>query len=255
MTFPFVSRATVTMSVSNAPFFLQETRLNLDPSFPDAVVNVQIPSYSAFSRSSPKRRKIDRIALNHDEEAFSKYHLAAESSIHFRPKSRHHGKKEYGTPRAFLWRILEDRKLLELQAVDLYQESTEKSDMLLTLRFSFSSAIWPAGVAFAEQEGETGDNALVVFVMTKSGELFTLTLRKQHFAKPGLLVDPLIETRSWCTSATPNALNHRTPFRLLATSDRVLWVSIAEGHLVKLERKGDDGRLDAHSIQLNSNTP
>lgn len=217
---------------STTPCLYQETRLNLDPASPDSIVDVQIPSNGLFaSRLSPKRRRLDRAPQVHDEESFSRYHIATDSSIHFRPKSKHTRTE----PRAILWRLLDERKLLELQAVDLYQDKEEKNEPLLTLRFAFADPIRPAGVAFVEKETSPGRSALVVFVLTKSAAVHTFTLTKEHFAKPGVLQDGAARAADWCRTFTSGSLLHRNPFNMLPKSDKELWVSCGDGGLVKLE--------------------
>lgn len=231
----------MTATMSPAPCLYQETRLNLDPASPSSIVDVQIPSNGIFaSRLSPKRRRLDRAPPTHDEEAFSRNHLASDSSIHFRPKSKH-AKTEQ--PRAVLWRLLDERKLLELQAVDLYQDKEEKNEPLLTLRFSFAEPIRPAGVAFTEKETAPGKSVLVVFVLTKSAAVHIFTLTKEHFAKPGVLQDGVARAADWCRSFNSGSLLHRNPFKMLPKSDKELWISCGDGGLVKLESQDGDQAL------------
>lgn len=216
----------------------QETRLNLDPALPP--VELLVPSNnnsaSAFaSRESPKRRRVERPSQAHDEEAFSG-NLATESSIHFRPHP--HDTKKPLRPSALLWRLLENRKVLELQAVELSQDRAEKHEAVLTLRLGFSDTIKPTGIAFAEDDTQDDAAALVVFVMTAIGELYTLTLKKEAFVPPGALR----ERSDWYKSCTPSALGYRTPVRLVARSAREVWVALGDGGMVRLERDhADDG--------------
>ncbi len=216
----------------------QETRLNLNPALPP--VELLVPSNnnsaSAFaSRESPKRRRVERPSQAHDEEAFSGS-LATESSIHFRPHT--HDTKKTSAPRAVFWRLLEHRSLLELQAVELSQDRAEKNEPVLTLRLGFPDDIKPTGVAFAEEDTQGDAAALVVFVLTVIGELYTLTLKKEAFVPPGALK----ERSDWCKSCTPSALGYRTPVRVVARSAREVWVALGDGGMVRLERgQADDG--------------
>lgn len=230
--------------MSPTPCLYQETRLNLDPASADAVVDVQIPATGSFgSRLSPKRRRLDHAPFGLDEGTFAKYHLASESSIHFGPKAGTKQAKRDSAPRAIHWRLLDERKLLELQAVDLYQDINEKKEPLLTLRFSFAESIRPSGVAFAEKESEAGTHALAVFVLTASETVYNFTLRRDHFVTPDLLRDGTNRAKDWCTSFSPGSLRSGRTFKMLAKSDKELWLSRSDGSLVKLQNTGGTSNL------------
>lgn len=207
------------MRMSSPPSLYQQTTLDVDPAFHTSVVDLCVPP-------STKRRRIDSVTQ--DEETFSRS-LASEAFIHFRTSSSHY-------PRSILCRVLENRKVLELQAVDLRQDGT-KAEALLTLRFAFTNQIKKGGLAFIEGEREGTSDAFVVFVPTVAGELFTLTLRREAFIKSGCLDENGRGSLDWCRSAVPNAFTFRTPFKLLAKSETELWASLDNGSLVKLERQ------------------
>ena len=218
----------------------QETRLNLDPAFSTSTLDILIPAHDAAtfgSRISPKRRRLNAPTVNYDEATFQKLHLASEASIHFRPTSE--GAKKSASPRAILWRILEERIVLELQGVDLWQDDTQSSEPLLTLRINFPSQIRPNSVCFAERKGEGTASSAVAFVLTTSGDLFTLDLRRELFVKPDIALEG---PQSWCERSSPAPLSNRNPFKLFATSAVDLWASLGDGSLVRLERRlGSDG--------------
>jgi len=134
-----------------------------------------------------------------------------------------------------LYRVVENRKVLEVQAVDLQQDGT-RPEVLITLRFDFANQIRQGTIAFAEAEREGSANALVVFVSTAAGELFTLTLRTEAFVKSGFLTDTTSGSSDWCKVYQPNAFALKTPFKLLAKSETELWASMNDGSLAKLER-------------------
>lgn len=223
--------------MSSTPCLYQETRLNLDPAYPNSVVNVQIPANNSFSsRLSPKRRRIDHAPFGYDEATFANDNLAIESSFHFRPKAKH-AKRDSG-PRNLLWRVLDERKLLELQAVDLYQDKDEQKEPLLTLRFGFPEPIRPSGIAFAEKEGETGSHAFTVFVLTASEHIYEITLKREHFVKPDLLRDGTIRSSDWCKNFSPGSLRSGRTLGMLAKNDKELWLSRSDGALMRLENEG-----------------
>jgi len=206
------------MRTSKVPSLYQQTSLNVDPLCPSALVDINVPP-------AAKRRRIE--TNNHNEETFTQS-LASEASIHFRSSGPHY-------PRSILYRVVENRRVLELQAVDLQQDGT-KPEVLLTLRFDFANQIRKGAIAFAEAEREGTANALVVFVPTAAGELFTLTLRTEAFVRPGFLTDTTSGSPDWCKVYKPNAFALKTPFKLLAKSEMELWASMNDGSLAKLVR-------------------
>lgn len=229
------------MANLQAACLYQETRLNLDPARPGSTVDVLLPANGASSfaaRSSPKRRRLDPSSVGYDEETFTRLHLATESSIHFRPHAK--GSRKQETPRAILWRILDDRKVLELQTVDLAQDATEQDELLLTLNITFPHAIRPTGVAFAEDEQDSARSILTGFVVLVTGQLFSLDLRKEFFVKGSGA--PAIHAAEWWTSTIPSAFTHRTPYRLLARSGKELWATLSDGSLVRFEREETTSR-------------
>lgn len=203
-----------------SPSLYQQTTLNVDESG-SSVVHHSVPP-------SAKRRRIATSVSN--EETFTQG-LATEASIHFRPSTDHH-------PRSILYRIVDNRNVLELQAVDLRQHGT-KTEALLTLRFDFANQIRHGGIAFADAEREASGDALIVFVSTLAGELFTLTLRKDAFTKSDFLEKNGTRTSDWFKSCVPNAFTLKTPFRLLARSEVELWAAMNDGSLLRLERRID----------------
>ncbi|KAK5009966.1 hypothetical protein LTR16_010439, partial [Cryomyces antarcticus] len=163
--------------MANVPlsYLYRETRLNVEPTNPSSTITIHLPAHSASilsSRTSSKRSLVTPNVTDSDEVAFSKRHLASEGSIYFRRKTR--------SPRSFLWRILDDRKLLELQSVDITQEEHNVHEATLTLVLSFPTAIRQSGIAFADPEEH---DALNVFVLTNANELYTITLHKDSFVR------------------------------------------------------------------------
>src|SRR5689334_23327090 len=97
----------------------QEARLNIEPAFPGSTVAFTLPSSSSFGiRTSVKRSVITEQYADQDEDAFTRRHLATDGSTFFRRSG------EY--PRCLLWRVLDNRKMLEIQAVDLDHDYSDK---------------------------------------------------------------------------------------------------------------------------------
>lgn len=209
------------MADTPVPCLYQETRLNLD----SATSAVPLPTHSASTSVSrpPPEPTIEA------EDEFARRYLATEASIHFRRKNKY--------PRSFLWRILNERRLLELQSVDLIQDRYNKGEAVLTLALNFPHPIQPFGIAFADPEQR---DALNVFVLTIANELYTLTIHKDFFVRPSA-VEPGVG--NWCKIFAPSAFSFRFPYRLVATSAHELVLSLHDGGLLRLTRKpGDDGK-------------
>jgi DNA repair protein RAD51/nuclear pore complex protein Nup160 len=161
--------------------------------------------------------------IDKDEDAFAKRHLASEGSLFFR---RFH---QY--PRSFLWRILNNRKTLEIQSTDLGQDGNHKFEANITLLLNFPSPIRPFGIALAEPEDR---DALVVFAITEAKELYTLSLHRDFFLKPAASE---MEVSDWCKSFIPSPFSFRTPYRLVAPSVNQLLVSLDDGSILELTRE------------------
>ena len=218
-----------------APNTHREARLTLDPAYPGSTIAIVLPSqaHSAFaSRRAASREIISEQVIGEDEIAFAKRHLASEASLYFRKANKY--------PRAFLWRLLEDRSVLEVQSVDLYQnyspKNQDRKEALLTLALRFSHSIQPFGIAFADYDES---DTLVAFVLTTAGELYTLLLQKEFFIRPAATE---LNISEWCRIYSPSSFGFRYPYRLYACGIHEVWISLHEGSFLQLSRKsGDDG--------------
>lgn len=211
------------------PILYREGRITPIPSSPSSVLHIDTSAgqqRASLLRAGSKRTFDDISGL--DEESYARKHLATEGSVFFRSKAR--------SPRSFLWRILDNRKVLEVQAVDLVKESRwEGTDSWLTYHVSFNESILQNGVAFADPE-ET--DALECFVVTESRELYTVTLKRDLLTRARA---PTEFDASTCVKKyTSSFLSVRHPYRFVAVSSLELLVSLAEGGLVRLERKASE---------------
>jgi nuclear pore complex protein Nup160 len=214
------------------PFYAyKETRLNLDPATQGSTVTIGLPAHGASTWTSRKARKRSHgaeIPIAEDESAFRKKHLATAASIYHR---QHHT-----SPRSFLWRILEDGKVLAIRAVDVCRP-TNVADANLTLRLTFPSTITPGCVAFADSKEH---DILNLFVVTESRQLYTLSLRPDYFRKASSTDD---NVRDWCKVSIPSSFTIGHPHRLVALSADELLVSSPNGELQKLARRPSDGKF------------
>jgi DNA repair protein RAD51/nuclear pore complex protein Nup160 len=221
------------MASTEVSYLYKEARLNLEPAFPGSTLHFTLPSSttSTFGARTPTKRTIvhDKY-IDKDEDAFARSYLASEASIYFRKKHQY--------PRSFLWRILDDRKVLEIQSIDFDQDYDHQSEAHLTLQLQFPSPIRPFGIAFDEPDDR---DALTVFVVTQSKELYTLNLLRDFFIREKSTEGDI---EDWCKIFSPASFRIRDPYRLVAVSDRDLFVSMQDGGIQRLTRKhGDDGSI------------
>jgi hypothetical protein len=222
------------MTKLRAPYLYTETRLNLDQGHAGSTVDITLPppvkNTSVFSHPpQAKRTVVSDIQIGSDEATFAREHLAVDASVYFRRDGRY--------PRSFLWRLLDDRKALEIQSVDLSQDQNEKTEALLTLVLRFPAAIRPFCVGFGDPDEK---DALNVFAITTTNELWTLTLHKDFFVH---LKSTEALTLEWCKVSEPSQFKLTKPYRMFVSNARELFVSLEDGSVVRLTRKaGDDGQ-------------
>lgn len=217
------------MAKSRGTCLYKEARLNIEPAFPGSTIAITLPAKdtSTFgSRTNAKRTVINEQSRFQDEDAFAKRHLASDGSMFFR---RHH---DY--PRSFLWRMLDSRKTLEIQSVDLDQDSNHKLEANLTILLHFAAPIRPFCIAFAEPEDR---DALTVFAITSANELYTITLHRDFFIKTAASEQ---EIGDWCKRSVLTQFMLRIPYRLVASSNNELLVSLDNGGILHLTRNNKD---------------
>ncbi|KAF2842560.1 hypothetical protein M501DRAFT_1013898 [Patellaria atrata CBS 101060] len=215
------------MSPLFAPTLFKQTRLSPSPASTKSIVHITFPPHAttnlSVTKAAHKHEIINNDPVDLDEEEFAKWHLATESNVHFSRRN--------GYPRMFLWRILDDRRVLEVQCADLVAPHDEKAIATLTLRFTFPKRIYPFGVSFAEPKR----GLVVIYVLTEKGQLYTLNLGKEAFVRPGSS-----EGTDWWDVWYYSSLSFKQPYRLFAAKEAELWISLTEGSLVRLQRKGGE---------------
>jgi nuclear pore complex protein Nup160 len=210
----------------------KEARLNLESAVPGSNVAIRLPAHgttSWSSRAAQKRPLPTDIPPAEDESAFKQRHLASAASIFYR---QHHQ-----SPRGFLWRVLEDGKVLSIQAADLCKQD-KAPDTHLTLRLVFPSPIRPLCIAFADDKQH---DVLSVFVLTESNHLYTLTLRPEFFRRRSSTED---NVGDWCKIYASSAFSFKHPHRLVALNSEQLLISLHDGGLLRLDRvPGEDSSI------------
>jgi len=218
---------------SNAPVssicLFKETRTDLEPLLPGSVIQIQVPSTSTFSvRPRQQRRILRTLPTYQDDNAFRKHYLATSGSLFFGRTKRH--------PRSFLWRVLDEGKILELRSADLSKSSQESREASLIIQLCFPSALKHGGVALADTDDQ---DVLNLFALTKGNELYTFRLRKDFFCLAAASEDDILR---WTKVSKPATFSISTPHRLIAPNDLQLIVSLSDGRLLILRRqKGEDG--------------
>ncbi|KAJ5098891.1 hypothetical protein N7532_005892 [Penicillium argentinense] len=207
----------------------KDTRVDLRPFSPTTVANIQVSPYeSAFRRPrfSISSAPDHDIPIAKDEDEFARRYLATQGAVYFRKRRTY--------PRTFLWRVVNDNKVLEIQCADLAKSGTEHFEYNVTLRLNFQEEILPSNVALADSEDH---EILNVFVITASKQLHTLALRPEFFRRPGSIDENVTE---WCKTCVPAPLSFSHPHRLHASSPLELFISLDNGALLRLTRRASD---------------
>lgn len=210
------------MDSSEIQYLFKETRLNLEPPAPASVVSIRVPSKSSNGRNS---RRITHDASTEDETTFRLKNLAVASSIYHR--------KWHDTPRSFLWRVLEDGTVLSIRAVDVCKKE-KTPDAPLVLNFNFGVPIQNGCVAFSDPEEH---DALCVYVLDQSSQLYTFTLRPEFFRKRTAIDAVLSEL---CKVQSPAGLSFKSPHRLVAVTANTLLATVSDGGLIRFDKTRHD---------------
>ncbi|KAL8938252.1 MAG: hypothetical protein Q9216_003992 [Gyalolechia sp. 2 TL-2023] len=214
-----------------------ETRIGLEPVSQGPVVQIQLPSLSTFSRASrSQRRVISNAAICHNEESYIKTCLASSSSIYF-SKSRRY-------PRSFLWRVLDNDKVLELRSVDISKHDRQPNEASVVLQLAFPNAIRKGCVALTDG----GEDILNVFVLTKSKELITLTIPTKFFCDVAASEEG---PERWCKTFSHSVITLSNPLRLIAASPQQLVATLDDGGILRLNRKPDQNGSTWEALTCN----
>ncbi|KAL9604557.1 MAG: hypothetical protein Q9179_001817 [Wetmoreana sp. 5 TL-2023] len=218
-----------TPSPSPSPHAFLETRADLEPLGQSSVVQIQLPStVTSFSLTSRSQRHVvSTSAACSNEATFIRTCLASASSIYF--------SKSHKYPRSFLWRVLDNNKVLELRSIDLSKNDDETNEATVVLQFGFPSTIRKGGVALADN----GEDVLSVFALMKSNELFTLTIQTRFFCDVAASEE---SPERWSKAFKPSTFTLSNPHRLIAGSPEQLVIALGDGRLLRLiRRRGEDG--------------
>lgn len=204
----------------------KEIRTDLEYA-PSSVIQVHLPSSSAFTvRPRQQHRILKTSPCYKDEDDFSKQFLATSSSIFFGRISSY--------PRSILWRVLQDRKVLELRSQDLSKNDSQTRRAGFTLQFLFPIPIKQRGIALVD--GLQG-RYINVFLLTMNNEIYTLNIDRDFFCNRSILES---DVSRWCKIFKPATFSISTPHCLISNHARHVVVSLADGRLLQLTRGGED---------------
>jgi nuclear pore complex protein Nup160 len=214
------------------------TPFQVKPYTPSSLISHEIPtqdgSYrrSRLSTSTTPNQDLTRLAK--DEKSFSKHYLATQSSIYFRRS------KAY--PRSFLWKVVNEDKVLEIRCADLARSEHDQKEAYLTLSFEFRDSIIPGGVALSDADNT---DVLWIFVITSDRELHTLSLPTEAFRDSKAITG---DTRTWCRTEVPSSFMIDQPHRLYAHTPFEIFISFDSGRLQRLTKtvEGKDWIQDVY---------
>ncbi|KAL4905876.1 hypothetical protein BDW74DRAFT_177573 [Aspergillus multicolor] len=221
----------------------KNTQVDLRPYSPATVVNIPIPTQTGSQNRarftiSSFTDSVEPAAK--DEDEYARRYIVTQGSVYFRKRNVY--------PRAFLWRVVNENKILEIQCVDLTKGGIENHEYNVTLRLDFQEEILPSGVALSDLEDH---DVLNVFVITASKELHTLALRPDFFRKAASIDQKVSD---WCKCYVPAPLAFSHPHRLHASSPLELFISLDSGALLRLTRRAADDGSNWSPLTLDERT-
>ncbi|KAK9322745.1 nucleoporin Nup120/160-domain-containing protein [Lipomyces orientalis] len=208
---------------------LKESSIRVDSSslrYPTTELIAPDPENSAFSsaaRASRRHHRYSDAGVDAEEEYARKY-VSSQSSVFHRSSTK-------AFPRALLWRVLENRHVLDLAPCDLTipDEISPASIELHRVRITFPNPIKPSCVTFNEGYG---DDLIAIDVLTESLALYTFAFNSRTFTAEWNR-RPLAE---WCHVQESAHFNLRPPHYMIALPQGSLVFALLDGGLMKLDR-------------------
>ncbi|KAK3051666.1 hypothetical protein LTR09_007321 [Extremus antarcticus] len=214
--------------MSPTPSIHQETRLSLSPTLSSPILSIDTTADRQTSSAFAAGRKRGFHEISGlDEEKYARKYLATEGSVFFRRHER--------TPRSFLWRVLEDGKVVEVQCVDLVHDKAAKGGSSLTFRITLPDAVIKNGVALSDPDEL---DALEIYLLTTSNEIYTITIKRDLLAREIAPND--FDAKTCFRKYTSNSLAFRQPYRFVAVSSLELLISLHDGGIMRLVRQAKD---------------
>ncbi|KAK3383847.1 nucleoporin Nup120/160-domain-containing protein [Lasiosphaeria ovina] len=225
------------MSSRDFEVLYKEARLKLEPA-QSSIVQIRVAPQTqsaSFARSALTRAPA-AAADDDDERLYRARNLATASSIYYR--------KHRSSPRAFLWRVLENGTVLSIRAADVCKQEKD-ADAPLILNLAFPSPIRPSCVGFADSPDH---DALYVFVVDQSSQFYSITLRPEHFRKRSISEGGLGEA---CKSFSPPGFGFKHPHQLVVVNPNQLIITMHDGGILKFDRNLSHDATNATSWKEN----
>lgn len=213
--------------------FFKETRIGNEHVPRSTTVQLEVHTHSntsalnTFNRNlRPRRRVLNKRPTFTNDGDYSRNLLASSGSIYSGATKKY--------PRSIAWRLLQDRKVLELRSADLCKNEEEKKEATINIQLFFSSPVKNGGVALVDAEDQ---GCLNLFVLTKESELWTFTIRRELFCYESASEEDISK---WCKNFKPASFTISTPHHLIATNPLQVVISLSDGRLLRLTRKPED---------------
>ncbi|KAI5302785.1 hypothetical protein KEM56_000357 [Ascosphaera pollenicola] len=209
--------------------YYTETRVDVKSTTPGTVVDIAASRGGGARRwnSSSVNSSPGQQGLPRDEKSFAARYVASQSSLYFRDSQKF--------PRAFLWRVLNNDRVLEIRSVDVARSSYGVKEADVVLRFYFTEAILPNGVTITDRNDS---DSLSVFVLTggREAQMYTLTLKPEFF-QDATLVEEACDDISKSYKAPQFSVTQ--PHRIYAKNSQEVFVSLTNGTLLRLRRRAN----------------
>lgn len=205
------------MASQDFEILYKETRLNLESASPSSIVQIRVAPQSAYGKPSSTRSG----GAADDEKGYRSKNLATASSIYYRQHN--------SSPRGFLWRILDNGTVLSIRVADVCkQEKEAETPLILNLRFP--AAIRTSCIGFADCEDH---DALCIFLVDYSNQLWSVTLRPDHFRKRTATDGGLGDASK---SYSPPGFGFKHPHRLAIVNPDQLIITMHDGGILRFDR-------------------
>ena len=218
------------MASRDVTFRYKETRLNLDPTSPSSPVEIRVPPSSSHGRSGSQRSNgLRTTSAEADERDWRAKNLATASSVYRR--------KHHGSPRNFLWRLLEGDTVLSIRAADVSKRQQDP-DANLIIHLRFSSPLRTSCIGLADPPEH---DALTVFAIDYANNLYSIFLRADSFKKRSAVESGFGES---CKPYSPPGFGFKHPHRLVPISSDQVIVTMHDGGILRFDRnRSHDGKL------------
>ncbi|RMZ78933.1 hypothetical protein DV737_g3714, partial [Chaetothyriales sp. CBS 132003] len=172
------------------------------------------------------------------EAAFVAHHVAASANLYFRHNQI--------APRCILWRVVEDRRVLELQPAALTRSDSDTKEAYLTLKFRFQDRLLAGGVSISDS---TAEHDLHVFVATANNEILHVRVPPVAFRQHESLSS---DAEEWASPVEISSLSIDSAYRIVAHSPYELFIAYTSGTVQRVRRRGNSSRWEPENYDDSS---